>query len=395
MAECPGEETLDRFITGALDAAAERDVKDHLDLCDACREVVAVVGREVQPSQRRSLPDDLLGGRYRLLRLLGQGGMGTVYEALDLTLDRPVAVKILREDTALDALARFRREAAAVAALRHPHIVQVTDVCLVSPRGAYLVMEKLEGESLRSIVSRDAPLAEDRVVSLGLQILSALGEAHARGLVHRDVKPENVFVTPTVALPDWARLLDFGLVKELPAAGEQPTLTSGHALVGTPAYMAPEQARGLPLDPRVDVFAVGVCMYEMLTGRRPFSGTGTALVASICADTPPPVGVLRPDVSPGLARIVERFLAKAPGERPDALEAARMLAQVTREVPPTIDDSHRPSSQPSREVRRRRTGQRRRSLLALFGAVLLFTLLVGGAALVVAFWLAGRAPVSP
>jgi serine/threonine-protein kinase len=300
-----------------------------------------------------------------------------------------VAVKILREDTALDALARFRREAAAVAGLRHPHIVQITDVCLASPRGAYLVMEKLEGEPLRSIVGREAPLGTSRVVSVAMQILSALTLAHARGLVHRDVKPENVFVTRTVALPDWARLLDFGLVKELHVAGEQATLTSGHTLVGTPAYMAPEQARGLPLDPRADVFAVGVCMYEMLAGRRPFSGTGTALVASICADTPPDLRAVRGDVSPALARVVERFLAKAPADRPDAAGALRLLADVAGDIPHTIDVAPRDS--PARK--RRPSGparRRRRSLLALFGAVLLVTLVVGGAALAIAFHLAPR-----
>jgi eukaryotic-like serine/threonine-protein kinase len=263
----------------------------------------------------RDLTGALLGGRYRVLRLLGSGGMGAVYEAVQEGLGRRVAVKVVYDELATigDAVARFQREALAAAALGHPNIVAVTDFQLGPP--PFLVMELLEGASLQQLIARGGALPVPRVVHVAAQLLSALAAAHRAGLVHRDVKPDNVFLTSTSAAADIVKLLDFGVVKQAgdPRAAQ---LTATGAMVGSPAYMSPEQIRGRAVDPRTDVYGVGVCMYNALTGRMPFHASSLPeLVFAIDEKTPPPILQLRPDAPPGLALLVERAMAKGPAAR--------------------------------------------------------------------------------
>ncbi len=254
-------------------------------------------------------------GPYEVADLIGAGGMGEVYRATDTRLGREVAVKVLPSHFAADPerLRRFEREARAVASLNHPHILTVHDVG-THEGTSYVVTELLEGETLRERLTRGAPTLE-QVVSFAAQAAQGLAAAHRNGVVHRDVKPENLFVTSDGVL----KILDFGLAKHVPPAAEGesgPTLsreTRDGVVMGTVAYMSPEQARGMPVDQRTDVFALGVVLYEMLTGRHPFRGaTSTDTVTAILRDEPPP---LPARVPAPLAAVVKRCLTKDPGQR--------------------------------------------------------------------------------
>jgi serine/threonine-protein kinase len=258
----------------------------------------------------------LLGGRYRVVRRIGSGGMGAVYEAVQEDLGRRVAVKVvhphLLEEPEL--LQRFRREAQAAAALGHPNIVQITDFSSTGET-AFLVMEYLTGESLGEALRREATLPPQRVAFIASQMLAALEAAHRAGIVHRDVKPDNVFLTSIAGVSDVVKILDFGVAK-LQGNAVDARLTTTGALLGTPAYMAPEQARGKEVDARADIYAVGACMYHALSGRAPFEAQSfNALLFAIAEDPPKPLSSLRPDVDPELAALVERALAKSPASR--------------------------------------------------------------------------------
>ena len=260
----------------------------------------------------------VLGGKYRLEALLGRGGMGAVYRATQLQLDREVAVKVMRGDMLSDpsAVARFQREARAVARLRHPHIVAVHDFGVEPATGAYLVMEHLEGRSLRNELRARAPLPPVEAVRLIGEILAAVREAHARGVVHRDLKPENVLLERTSGAPR-AKVLDFGLAKlQEPIGSQQSTITRSGEVLGTPLYMSPEQYLGEEADERSDVYALGCVLFEMLAGRPPFVAKAIgALVYKHLGELPAPPGRIVPGVPAALDRIVLRALAKEPGER--------------------------------------------------------------------------------
>jgi serine/threonine protein kinase len=252
-------------------------------------------------------------GPYEVLGLLGAGGMGEVYRARDPRLGREVAVKVLPEEVARDPerLARFEREARAVAALSHPNILTIFDVGM--PEGVpYAVTELLQGETLREMVSRRAP-NQRQVLGFAVQVAEGLAAAHAKGIVHRDVKPENVFVTTEGRV----KLLDFGLAK----VADRLTSDSGEAteasptgagqLVGTVGYMSPEQVRGLPIDHRTDVFSLGVVLYELLSGQHPFRReTTVGTLSAILEDTPPDLASLSRGIPPALSAIVRTCLAK-------------------------------------------------------------------------------------
>jgi TolB-like protein/tRNA A-37 threonylcarbamoyl transferase component Bud32/Flp pilus assembly protein TadD len=236
-------------------------------------------------------PGDKLGP-YELTAPIGKGGMGEVWKARDPRLNRDVAIKV----SAAQFSERFEREAHAIAALNHPHICQIYDVGT-----NYLVMEYVEGKQL------SGPLSVDEAVRLAVQIAGALEEAHGRGILHRDLKPANIVVT----VKGSAKLLDFGLAKLTTASDSDATQTIEGTILGTAAYMAPEQAEGKPLDERSDVFSFGAVLYEMLSGNRAFGGNSTARVLSaVLRDDPSPL-----QVPAELHRIVSRCLAKQPGER--------------------------------------------------------------------------------
>src|SRR5262245_2222066 len=267
-------------------------------------------------------------GPYEVVRLIGAGGMGQVYKARDVRLDRTVAIKVLSEQFALDGdrRARFEREARAVAALNHPHICAVHDVgetVEIASAGRetirFLVMEHLEGHTLADRLVR-GPLPIEDVIRYAIELADALDHAHRQGLVHRDLKPGNVMVTKT-----GVKLLDFGLSKLHPSpdlitlatvsAGGAP-LTSEGTVLGTFPYMAPEQLAGHEADARSDIFAFGAIVHEMATGRRAFEGTTAAtVIGAILHKDPPPLSSLQPLTPPGLDRIVSRCLTKDPDDR--------------------------------------------------------------------------------
>ena len=194
---------------------------------------------------------DLLGGRYRVVRRIGSGGMGAVYEAVQEGLGRRVALKVVHPHlaTQADLLERFRREAQAAAALGHPNIVQITDFS-AEGETAFLVMEYLEGESLGEVLRRETTISEARIAFIARQVLAALGAAHRAGIVHRDVKPDNVFLTSIAGVGDVGKMLDFGVAKLVEPQAGGPLTAVGEVL-GTTSYMAPEQALGVPVDARV------------------------------------------------------------------------------------------------------------------------------------------------
>src|SRR5580765_4189456 len=259
---------------------------------------------------------------YQLVSRLGAGGMGEVYLAHDAKLDRPVALKFLSPDLAVDGdrLRRFHQEARAASSLNHPHILVVHDFGEVDDR-PYLVTEFIEGETLRHRL-RQGPLAVREVVDVGVQLAGALAAAHARGLVHRDIKPENIMLRPD----GYAKVLDFGLAKltEKELADDSPSdprVTAGFKtrtgiLLGTTSYMSPEQVRGQKLDGRSDLFSLGVVLYELISGQRPFRGeTVHHTMVAITDSDPLPIGHLVARAPNRFQDIINRVLAKDPDER--------------------------------------------------------------------------------
>jgi serine/threonine-protein kinase len=292
----------------------------------------------------------VLGGKYRIVRKLGEGGMGAVYAGVQEPLGRKVAVKVLLPVLARDAtlVGRFQREAELAASLGHPNIVQVTDFG-VDEGSAFLVMDLLDGESLGSLLERETTLAPSRVRFVAAQVLSALEAAHARGVVHRDLKPDNVYLTSVSGVADLVKLLDFGIARLTEGDGDQKMTATGQVL-GTPAYMSPEQARGKPVDARSDLYALGVVMYEALSGRMPVNGSNYhELMFAIVGEMPTPLAQLVPDLDPALVAVVERAMAKDPNAR--YASAAEMRAALDALGPLQASSPARvPSMPPTRDA---------------------------------------------
>src|ERR1700687_3579267 len=259
---------------------------------------------------------------YTLLEQIGYGGMAVVYRARQDTLDRTVAIKILSENMAASSefMERFRREARPSANLRHPNVITVHDFGEDERGVPYLVMEYIEGPTLADLM--DAGLDDERIPSLLDQIAAGLDYAHARGVIHRDIKPGNVLMTEEGR----AVLADFGLAWLL--EGAQLTLTGG--VIGTPEYMSPEQAAGHPFDHRADVYALGIVLYEMLVGERPFiSETPIGMLLQHLQDTAPNVLLARPDLPPAVGDVLAKALVKDPDDR---YSTAGELARAFREA---------------------------------------------------------------
>ncbi|HSO39487.1 MAG TPA: serine/threonine-protein kinase, partial [Labilithrix sp.] len=284
-------------------------------------------------------PGSLVGDpsrRYQIVRAVGRGGMGEVYEAIQVALGRRVALKTIREDLSerAELLARFRREAESAAALGHPNLVQVTDFQQNPGEPPFLVMEMLDGTTLKGVLEESGRLEPARAAFIGVQLLSGLAAAHRAGIIHRDVKPGNIFLQSTTAMRDLVKVLDFGVAKlaiESAPPGAAAMTRVGEVL-GTLSYMAPEQgAIGGPIDGRTDVYAVGATLFHALAGLRPFEATEPGGVRA-------PLSRIAPWVHRDLAAVVERALERAPEARwpsADAMAAAlQRFASAAAPAPP-------------------------------------------------------------
>jgi eukaryotic-like serine/threonine-protein kinase len=279
-------------------------------------------------------PDELIDGRYRIIGTLGAGGMGTVMIAEHAELRRRVALKVLQEQVGADPAMRkrFKREARTLAAMSHPNIVALNDYGIWN--GApYLVMELLEGRTMRDLLDKERVLPEARAIAIAQQVLRALGYAQAQAVIHRDLKPGNVFLQALPDHVDHVKLLDFGFAKFVD--GPHTSLVTGDGiLVGTPGYMAPEQATGANVDHRADVYAAGVLLFEMLAGRKPFVGSQIEMIRKRLAEDAPRLSAVRTDhqFSKELEDVVARALARHVSERyqsANEFSAALASARIT------------------------------------------------------------------
>jgi eukaryotic-like serine/threonine-protein kinase len=270
-----------------------------------------------------SLIGQTLDEKYRIEQRLSAGGMGAVYRARHLQMDRPVAIKVLHQRLLADEAARvrFQREARAAVRLQHQNAVSVTDFGETADGYVYLVMELLEGPTLREILVKEAPIETARAISIMLQASAAVAAAHEAGIIHRDLKPSNILVTQSPDVPSIVKVLDFGVAKlaahTLDDDDGAITLRQAGALIGTPRYMAPEQYNGDQLSPAADVYSLGVILYEMLTGMAPFTGsTPFEIAAKHAADPPHPPRSIVAAIPEDVARVVLHALEKAPEDRP-------------------------------------------------------------------------------
>ena len=270
----------------------------------------------------QAVADPLLGqtlaGKYRVEQLIKRGGMGAVYRGKHVLMDKTVAIKVLRPALAVDdeVVARFSREAKAASRISHPHAVSVTDFGEAENGVVFLVMEYLDGRTLKEIIRADGPMKLDRVVEIVRQVTGALDAAHQQGVVHRDLKSDNIMLVRHDG-EDWAKVLDFGIAKIASASVIDHDITAPNLVVGTPQYMSPEQcSQTQPLDARSDVYSLGVIVYEMLAGRVPFTGeSATIIMMKQVQDPPPSVLATRPDLPRAVDNVISRALAKHPADR--------------------------------------------------------------------------------
>ncbi len=340
---CPTAAALRRYVAGDGDAGERRAIGEHVERCAACASVVqqakgvatrigiASSGASAARSVGESLPFAETGagapsmiGKYRIERVLGQGGMGAVYLAENVDIGRKVALKVLLAKLAgdSDVARRFQREARAAAAIGHPGIVDVLDFGLSDDGEPFIVMERLDGETLGSRLQRGV-LEPGEAVEIAGQVLDALAAAHAKQIVHRDLKPENVFLCERPEKK--VKILDFGISK---FSDDDIVLTRTGTVMGTPLYMSPEQARDAKIiGPATDLYAVGALLYEALAGTPPVTGTSyNEIIANILTETPPSLASRRPGLSPALVAVVEQLLTKDPAARPaDAATTKQML----------------------------------------------------------------------
>ena len=307
-----------------------------------------VVGVAEAQRSRRQLIGRVIGDKYGVKGLIGEGGMGAVYEAEHLAIGRLVAVKVLhpRHAQKRDASSRLHHEARVVGTIGHPNICEVYDIGRLDDGSPYLVMERLHGESLAQRIQREGCVQHTDLSEIMVQVLSALVVAHEKGIVHRDLKPDNIFLSRRVGMSPIAKLLDFGISKACHIDDPAEGLTRTGMVMGTPYYMAPEQARGdRTLDHRVDLWAVGIVLYEALAGRRPFVARNyNALLVQILTSKHRPVTDCKPDVPRELSQIVDRALSKMrEGRFQTAREFQEKLLSYKGLNAPSVDLSNDPT----------------------------------------------------
>ncbi len=293
-----------------------------LQLCPADQTVLQADATIAGDSSVDPLLGQTLDNKYLLEARLGIGGMGTVYRGRHIFIDRPVAIKVLNPRFGEDEAARerFRREARAAGRLQHENAVRVTDFGETSAGLVYIVMELLEGRTLREVIAKEAPLELARSVSIMLQATAAITAAHEAGIIHRDLKPANIFIVQKSDVPVLVKVLDFGIAKlavDTFDEEEMKTLTLIGAMIGTPRYMSPEQSDGLQLSPAADVYSLGVILYEMLTGVAPFTGsTPLSIALKHATELPRSPREIVATIPESLERLVLHALEKQPEARP-------------------------------------------------------------------------------
>lgn len=361
---CLGDDTIAAMLDGGLGDDGSRHARDHIAGCDACRRLVSAAIdagptldlAATQPMQKADTirPGAVIGGRFRIERELGEGGMGRVYAARQIGLERPVAIKILLPELTRNhsALVRFRREARLIAALASDHVVRVHDLGEMPSGEPYLVMEMLDGEDLSSTLER-GPVSVPQAVAWIAAACDAVGEAHSLGMVHRDLKPSNLFVTGAGKL----KVLDFGLAK-LMSSNSMSSTKSG-MILGSPHYMAPEQI-GAPrdVDHRADIWSLGATLYHLVTGMPPFTGPSIeGVFASILSGRQPTFA----PVPPSLAAVIACALAAEPSNRFATARDFAHALYASQQVVPSAPQPHVAHTKSHRPT----------LLIALVGGVLL------------------------
>lgn len=279
-----------------------------------------------------------LGDRMTLIQEIGRGGMGTVYRARHEILERDFAVKVLRSDMRSDPVVveRFKREARAASRLEHPNVVFISDFDQLPDKRFYIVMEFIAGKSLRDILNTEGPLGVQRACAILAQIADALDYAHEQGVIHRDLKSENIIITQSRGR-EIPKILDFGLAKLVSDALDMQSITNQGQIFGTPETMAPEQITGEPVDHRVDIYAMGVLTYELLVGRPPFSGHMLQVLMAHKKQAPPRPSEEKPGIPPEIDELVLRCMAKDPAQRyARASELLTIYQSILRPVVPVV-----------------------------------------------------------
>src|SRR6185369_6194213 len=302
--------------------------KEFSDTSTLCPIAAAVLERRDDP-----LIDQTLAGKYLIEKLIKRGGMGSVYLGKHILMDKTVAIKVLRPSLAMDddVVRRFSREAKAASRISHPHAVSVTDFGESENGVVFLVMEYLDGRTLKEIIRSEGPLPLDRTVEIVRQVAGALDAAHEQGVIHRDLKSDNIMLSQTNG-GDWAKVLDFGIARiQQPEGVRDIDITTANLVIGTPQYMSPEQcSQSGPIDKRSDVYSFGIIVYEMLAGRVPFTGESpTVIMMKQVQDEPPSISEFRPDLPAAVAQLISRALAKNPDDRfQSAGDLAKALADA-------------------------------------------------------------------
>ena len=310
-----------------------RQYEDSVQFCivDAAKLLI------VSGPEQDTFLDQVIGGKYRVEKKLGEGGMGKIYLARHVTLGKRFAIKTLHPDFTRnqEALERFRREAITTAQLEHPNILGMSDMDQMDDGTAYIVMEFLDGKELRGALNETPVLPLPRAVHVFLQVCRALAAAHDKGIVHRDMKPENVFLVEREGDPDFVKVLDFGISK-IRQAGSKLTQTG--MVIGTPHYMSPEQARGDPsLDHRSDIYTIGAMLYEALTGVLPVQADNpTGVLVKILTEQPPPPSSVNPGIPPAVEQVILRAMTKDPGLR---YGSCRELSKALQDASGIMDGS--------------------------------------------------------